>query len=67
MKTNRDKAEELLRHYMKTVWRTAGLTWTSVHDGEMDQFIGLIQDMVNETVQEHAESAPHIYADGSTA
>ena len=66
MATNRDKAERLLRFYLRSAWKAAGLDWDSDRDAEVGFIIEALHGMVLDEIQEHAENAPHIYADGST-
>lgn len=66
MPRDRDRAASLLQHYLKTVWKAAGLQWNSDNDTEVDIILDAIEGMITDGVREHAENAPHLYPDGST-
>ena len=65
--TARAKATALMTHYIGTVYRAAGLHWTSEHETEIEQIVDAFHQMIRDEIQEHAEDAPHIYPDGSTS
>lgn len=65
MTTNRERAEQLLGYYMRTVWKAAGLQWDSDHETEMGMLVDLFHGIVVDEIQEHAENTPHLYRDGS--
>jgi hypothetical protein len=67
MATNREVAENLLVHYMRTIGKAADVRWDSDNDAEVAAIVDAIAGMVRDEIQEHAENAPHIYADGSTS
>jgi hypothetical protein len=64
---NRDRAADLLIHYMSLAFRRVGLGWDGDNDSEIRQLVDALHGMVLDEIQEHAENAPHIYADGSTS
>lgn len=62
-----ERAEDLLRHYLETVWRKAGLAWENDNAREVGAIIDAITEMIDDAVRQHAENEPHLYADGSSS
>lgn len=67
MSPYRERAATLLTHYLKTAHVNAGVHWDADNDGEVEEIIDALHDMVVEQVQEHSYGTPHPYPDGSTA
>jgi hypothetical protein len=65
--TSRERATELLTHYLKLPWEAAGLTWTYEHTNEVQEIVDLLAGLVRDEIQKHAENAPHLYPDGSAS
>jgi hypothetical protein len=63
----RERATRLLSHYLRAAWKAAGLAWEPDHDTEVACIVEALVEVVNDAVREYTESAPHIYADGSTS
>ena len=61
-----DRIADMLAHYFRLAFTEAGLGWHSDNDMEMQQIAQLIANLVDDRIRQHAEDAPHIYADGST-
>jgi hypothetical protein len=66
MRKPEDRAADLLVHYFREVWRRTGLRWDGDHEAEVRAIVDALAEMVADQIREHAEDAPHIYADGST-
>lgn len=65
VKTPRERAEDMLVHYLSTVWRKAGLTWDGDNDQEVRSIVDSIVEMVDDDIRTHTENDPHLYPDGS--
>ncbi len=66
MRRPEDRAADLLVHYFREVWRRSGLTWDGDNDAEVRAIVDAFAEIVADQIREHAQDAPHIYADGST-
>lgn len=63
----RERAAGLLAHYFRTAFQRAGIGWDGDNEAEMEQLVDALHRMVVDEIQEHADNAPHLYPDGSSA
>jgi hypothetical protein len=68
---SRTQAENLLVHYLRTVWEKAGLRWEGDNDAEVRSIVDALAEVAteaaNHSVRQHQENAPHLYPDGSSS
>lgn len=62
----REKLENLLEHYLRTVWRKAELRWDEDNSTEVGIMLDGLEEMIEQAIERHCENRPHIHADGST-
>ena len=64
-----DDAAHLFIHYFRMIAQKAGIEWDPDYSAEIrtaiDYLMGAVRDIVSEEIRDHAENAPHIYANGS--
>ena len=62
---NREKAIELLTHYLRLPFEAAGLGWDGDNYGEVEQIVDALLGKVDDLIRQHTENAPHLHPDGS--
>lgn len=66
MTAAKERVERLLCHYLHNAYTAAGLRWDGGNAAEVASIVDGIVELVDDAIREHAENAPHLYADGSS-